>query len=121
MANASSAIAALSDPTRRTVFESLADGPRSVVDIARDLPVSRPAVSQHLRVLKDAGLVFDTRRGTRRLYQVDPAGVESLLRYFDQFWNRALAAFKAAADRDPEPHAQSTTPEPDPKSSKENQ
>ena len=102
MANALAAVATLSDPTRRAVLERLADGPLSVVEIARDLPVSRPAVSQHLRVLKDAGLVFDTRRGTRRLYQVDPAGVDEVRRYFDQFWNRALAAFKTAAERNEE-------------------
>ena len=89
----------MSDPTRRRVFEGLADGPRSVAAIARDLPVSRPAVSQHLRVLKDAGLVFDTKQGTRRLYQIDPEGVDNIRKYFDQFWNRALAAFKEAADR----------------------
>ncbi len=99
MANASAAIDAISDPTRRRVFEGLADGPRSVADIARDLPVSRPAVSQHLRVLKDAGLVFDTKQGTRRLYQIDPEGIANIRAYFDQFWNRALAAFKDAADR----------------------
>lgn len=99
MANISTAIEAMSDPTRRRVFERLADGPRSVADIARNLPVSRPAVSQHLRVLKDAGLVFDTRDGTRRLYQIDPAAVDDIRQYFDQFWNRALAAFKKAAER----------------------
>src|SRR5262245_33779043 len=100
MTNASvDALTALSDPTRRVVFERLVDGPRSVADIARDLPVSRPAVSQHLRVLKDAGLVFDTRQGTRRLYQIDPEGIANIRAYFDQFWNRALAAFKDAADR----------------------
>ena len=74
MTNASTAFAALSDPTRRVVFERLVDGPLSVAEIARDLPVSRPAVSQHLRVLKDAGLVFAKPRGTRQLYQVDPNG-----------------------------------------------
>src|SRR5215510_8862465 len=99
MANVSSAIAAMSDPTRRLVLERLADGPRSVVDIARDLPVSRPAVSQHLRVLKDAGLVFDTKQGTRRLYQIDPEGIDNIRKYFDQFWHRALVAFKVAAER----------------------
>jgi DNA-binding transcriptional ArsR family regulator len=99
IANASAALAVLSDPTRRAVFERLADGPRSVAELAEGLPVSRPAVSQHLRALKDAGLVFDTPRGTRRLYQVNPAGLEALRHYFDQFWNRALVAFKDAADR----------------------
>lgn len=99
MANASMVIAALSDPTRRAVFERLAGGPRSVADIASGLPVSRPAVSQHLKVLKKAGLVFDTRDGTRRRYQIDPAGVEVAWRYFDRFWSRALEAFKKAAER----------------------
>lgn len=93
------AIAALNDPTRRVVFERLADGPRSVADIARTLPVSRPAVSQHLRVLKDAGLVFDTKQGTRRLYQIDPEGIDNIRKYFDRFWNRALEAFKETAER----------------------
>jgi DNA-binding transcriptional ArsR family regulator len=99
MANASAAITALSDPTRRAVFERLVDGPRSVADISRGLPVSRPAVSQHLRVLKDAGLVFATPQGTRQLYQVDPGGIEEVRRYFDRFWSRALAAFKETAER----------------------
>jgi len=98
MANIATAIGAMSDPTRRAVFERLAQGPRSVADIARALPVSRPAVSQHLRVLKDAGLVFDTPHGTRRLYQIDPEGLDNIRRYFDQFWAHALAAFKTAAE-----------------------
>src|SRR5262245_7024784 len=103
MTNASvDAITALSDPTRRVVFERLVDGPRSVADIARTLPVSRPAVSQHLRVLKDAGLVFDTKQGTRRLYQIDPEGIDNIRKYFDQFWHRALVAFKRAAERSKE-------------------
>ena len=102
MTNASVALSALSDATRRAVFEGLIDGPRSVGEIAGTLPVSRPAVSQHLRVLKDAGLVFATVRGTRRLYQVDPAGIDQMRHYFDQFWNRALAAFKQAAEHDEE-------------------
>ena len=91
-------IAALADPTRRAVFESLRDGARPVGEIARDLPVSRPAVSQHLRVLKDAGLVTERRDGTRRLYRVDQNGVAAIRDYFDQFWTDALAAFKAAAE-----------------------
>ena len=90
--------AALADPTRRAVFERLRQGPRPVGDIARDLPVSRPAVSQHLRVLKDAGLVTERRDGTRRLYRIDPDGVAAIRDYFDDFWNEALAAFKAAAE-----------------------
>jgi DNA-binding transcriptional ArsR family regulator len=93
---------ALSDPTRRAVFERLADGPRSVADLARGLPVSRPAVSQHLRVLKTAGLVFARPQGTRQLYQVDPRGLDEVRRYFDQFWGRALAAFKETAERQQE-------------------
>ena len=94
-------IAALGDDTRRAIFERLARGPCSVGELADELPVSRPAVSQHLRVLKDAGLVFDRPDGTRRLYQLDPDGVGALRAYLDQFWNQALAAFKAAAERDP--------------------
>jgi DNA-binding transcriptional ArsR family regulator len=90
--------AALADPTRRAVFERLREGPRPVGDIARDLPVSRPAVSQHLRVLKDAGLVTERRDGTRRLYRIDPDGLAAIRDYFDDFWNEALAAFKAAAE-----------------------
>src|SRR5438093_11083619 len=93
---------ALGDPTRRAIFERLAQGPRSVGELAKELPVTRPAVSQHLRVLKDAGLVFDRPAGTRRLYQLDPDGVGALRAYLDRFWNQALAAFKAAAERDPE-------------------
>jgi DNA-binding transcriptional ArsR family regulator len=90
--------AALADPTRRAVFERLREGPRPVGEIARDLPVSRPAVSQHLRVLKDAGLVTERRDGTRRLYRIDPDGLAAIRDYFDDFWNEALAAFKAAAE-----------------------
>jgi DNA-binding transcriptional ArsR family regulator len=91
---------ALGDPTRRAIFERLGDdGPLAVVDIARDLPVSRPAVSQHLKVLKDAGLVVDTQAGNRRLYRVDPRGVESLRGYFDRYWSDALASFKEVAER----------------------
>jgi DNA-binding transcriptional ArsR family regulator len=90
--------AALADPTRRAVFERLREGPRPVGDIARDLPVSRPAVSQHLRVLKDAGLVTERRDGTRRLYRIDPDGLAAIRDYFDDFWNEALAAFKVAAE-----------------------
>ena len=93
---------ALGDGTRRAIFERLANGPRSVGELADELPVSRPAVSQHLRVLKDAGLVFDRPLGTRRLYQLDPDGVGALRAYVDQFWNQALAAFKTAAEHDEE-------------------
>src|SRR5438034_6911840 len=89
---------ALGAPTRRAIFERLAAGPLAVGELANGLPVSRPAVSQHLKVLKDAGLVTDRRSGTRRLYQLDPDGVGALRAYFDGFWNQALAAFKAAVE-----------------------
>ena len=93
---------ALGDATRREIFERLARGPRSVGELAEELPVSRPAVSQHLKVLKDAGLVFDRPEGTRRLYQLNPDGVGAMRAYVDQFWNQALAAFKTAAEHDEE-------------------
>jgi DNA-binding transcriptional ArsR family regulator len=95
-------IGVLGDPTRRAIFERLAGGPCSVGELAEELPVTRPAVSQHLRVLKDAGLVFDRPDGTRRLYQLDPEGVGALRAYVDQFWTQALAAFKTAAEQEPE-------------------
>jgi DNA-binding transcriptional ArsR family regulator len=90
---------ALGDPTRRAIFERLAEGPSPVGELAKDLPVSRPAVSQHLKVLKEAGLVTDRQEGNRRLYQLDPAGIGALRAYLDQFWNQALAAFKEAAEQ----------------------
>ena len=90
---------ALGDPTRRAVFESLRDGPRSVGDIASRLPVSRPAVSKHLRVLKEAGLVTDEAVGTKRLYRVGVEGTEVLRAYVDSFWDGPLAAFAAAAKK----------------------
>jgi DNA-binding transcriptional ArsR family regulator len=90
---------ALGDPTRREIFERLASRPSAVGELAKDLPVSRPAVSQHLKVLKDAGLVIDRREGNRRIYQVNPDGIGALRAYLDQFWNRALAAFKVAAEQ----------------------
>jgi len=89
---------ALGDRTRRQVFELLQQGPRSVGDLAADLPVSRPAVSQHLRVLEEAGLVTHRRQGTRNLYELDSAGVRALRDWVDGFWNEALARFKAAAE-----------------------
>jgi DNA-binding transcriptional ArsR family regulator len=92
------AIQALGDPTRRTVFERLREGPRSVGDLAGGLPVSRPAVSQHLRVLKEAGLVRERREGTRNFYSVDGDGLAELREYFEGFWDEALTAFKAAAE-----------------------
>ena len=90
---------ALGDPTRRSIFERLAEHPRAVGELAAELPISRPAVSQHLKVLKDAGLVIDRAAGTRRIYQLDPDGVGALREYLDQFWNRSLAAFKAAVEQ----------------------
>ena len=92
------ALTALSDPTRRLVFERILAAPRPVAAIAEGLPVSRPAVSQHLRVLKDVGLVHQSRDGTRRLYQVDPAGLAVLRTYLDQFWERSLTAFRQATE-----------------------
>jgi DNA-binding transcriptional ArsR family regulator len=89
---------ALADPTRRAIFERLAERPSAVGELAGELPVSRPAVSQHLKVLKDAGLVVDRPAGTRRIYQLDPQGVDALRGYLDQFWSQALRAFKAAAE-----------------------
>jgi DNA-binding transcriptional ArsR family regulator len=94
------AINALGDPTRRAILERLAGGPSSVGEIARGLPVSRPAVSQHLRVLKDARLVTERREGTRRVYRVDPNGLAELRAYFDNFWTHALADFKATAEQE---------------------
>ena len=93
------ALQALADPTRRRVFERLRSGPKPVGAIARGLPVSRPAVSQHLRVLKEAGLVTDRPEGTRRVYDIDPNGLGALRKWLDQFWDRTLAAFQAEADR----------------------
>jgi len=92
------AIQALADPTRRTVFETLRGGPRSVGELAAGLPVSRPAVSQHLRVLKRAGLVRDRRAGTRTFYSVDAGGLAELREYVEGFWDEALAAFREAAE-----------------------
>lgn len=92
-------LSALADPTRRAVFERLFERPRSVGELAEGLPISRPAVSQHLKVLKEAGLVSDTAIGTRRVYQVNPNGLAALRAYLEGFWNRALQAFKATAER----------------------
>lgn len=89
---------ALGDPTRRAVLEALRGGPRAVGEIAATLPVSRPAVSQHLRVLESSGLVRAERAGTRRLYRIDPAGLDGLRAYLDSFWDGALASFRAAAE-----------------------
>jgi len=92
--------AALADGTRRAIFKRLADGPMAVGDLARHLPVSRPAVSQHLSVLKRAGLVSDHAAGTRRLYHVNPSGIEALRSELDVFWGKALDAYKLLADEE---------------------
>jgi DNA-binding transcriptional ArsR family regulator len=90
---------ALGDPTRRAIFERLADRPRAVGELARELPVSRPAVSQHLKVLKDAGLVVDRRAGNRRIYQLNPDGLGALRADLDRYWNKSLAAYKAVVEQ----------------------
>jgi DNA-binding transcriptional ArsR family regulator len=90
---------ALGDPTRRVIFERLVDRPRAVGELASELPVSRPAVSQHLKVLKDAGLVIDHPAGRRRVYQLDPSGIGSLRADLDRFWKSALAAYKTAVEQ----------------------
>ena len=89
---------ALGDPTRRAIFEHLADRPRAVGELARELPISRPAVSQHLKVLKAARLVVDQPVGTRRIYQLDPDGLGALRAYLDHFWDQALAGYKTAVE-----------------------
>jgi DNA-binding transcriptional ArsR family regulator len=91
-------LAALGDATRRRVFERLKSGPRSVGEIARGMPVSRPAVSQHLKALKEAGLVADKPEGTRRVYFIDPQGLGTLRKWLDQFWDEALAEFAAEVE-----------------------
>ena len=93
---------ALGDPTRRAIFERLADRPRAVGELASELPVSRPAVSQHLKVLKGAGLVVDRRAGNRRIYQLDPVGVGALRDQLEQFWTKALTTYKALVEEDVE-------------------
>jgi DNA-binding transcriptional ArsR family regulator len=92
------ALEALGDPTRREIFERLSRSPLAVGELAGGLPISRPAVSQHLKVLKEAGLVFNRPAGTRRVYQVDPRAVEALREYFDAFWGQALQNFQRAAE-----------------------
>ena len=99
MTNANSAFAALSDPTRREVLQRLQAGGRSVGEIARDMPVSRPAVSQHLKVLKEAGLVIDRAEGTRRVYHIDPKGLGAVRAWLDQFWDVALQSYAAEVAR----------------------
>jgi DNA-binding transcriptional ArsR family regulator len=94
------ALARLADPTRRAIFERLAAKPRSVGELAQGLPVTRPAVSQHLKVLKEAGLVTDAAQGTRRVYRIDPHGLGEIRKWFDQFWDRQLDAFAEEVERD---------------------
>src|ERR687892_1994491 len=89
---------ALGDPTRRAIFEQLAEHPRAVVELARVLPVSRPAISQHLRVLKEARLVTDRPEGTRRIYRLDPNGIGALRTDLERYWDRALAVYKAIVE-----------------------
>ena len=98
MTNAALALSALGDPTRREIFERLNQGPAAVGELAAAMPVSRPAVSQHLKVLKEAGLVSETPEGTRRIYRIDPRGIGAMRAWLDQFWSEALAAFQAYAD-----------------------
>jgi DNA-binding transcriptional ArsR family regulator len=93
------ALTALADPTRRSLFERLRAGPASVGDLAAELPVSRPAVSQHLKALKIAGLVTDKPDGARRVYYIDPDGLGELRRWLDQFWDDALEAFKKEVEK----------------------
>lgn len=102
MANASACFAALGDPTRRLIFERLARRPTAVGKLASGLTVTRPAVSQHLKVLKDAGLVIDQVEGTRHVYRIDPKGVQAMRDYLDRFWDKALAAFKVVAEKESE-------------------
>jgi DNA-binding transcriptional ArsR family regulator len=103
------ALRALGDPTRREIFERLTRSPLAVGQLAQELPVSRPAVSQHLKVLKEAGLVFDRPVGTRRVYQVDPEAVAALREYFDAFWGQALTSFQRAAEASHDDHHQKET------------
>lgn len=97
--NRADAWTALGDPSRKAVFELLVDRPRAVVDLARELPISRPAVSQHLRVLQDAGLVVNDPAGTRRIYRVNPDGLAALRADLERFWGRTLAALGAAVEQ----------------------
>ncbi|HEX2903173.1 MAG TPA: metalloregulator ArsR/SmtB family transcription factor [Jatrophihabitans sp.] len=97
MTNASALLDALAEPTRRVIVERLSTGPAAVTELARDLPISRSAVSQHLQVLKAAGLVSDRAEGTKRVYRVNPEALAIIRAYFDSFWQRSLAAFEQAA------------------------
>lgn len=99
MTNHEAVLVALADPTRRAIFERLARSPSAVGDLAREFPVSRPAVSQHLKVLKSAGLVTGHPVGTRHVYSVNPAGLAAIRAYFEQFWQQSLARFSAVASQ----------------------
>ena len=99
-ATAAIALAALGDPTRRDIFERLCRGPSAVTRLSEELPISRPAVSQHLKVLKDAELVMDVVEGTRRIYQIDPRGIAAMRQWLDGLWSESLDAFAAFADAD---------------------
>jgi DNA-binding transcriptional ArsR family regulator len=99
MTYGATALAALADPTRREIFERIAERPQAVGALARELPVSRPAVSQHLKVLKGAGLVTDRPVGNQRVYALDPAGIAALRAYFEPFWTRALSSFQAVVEQ----------------------
>ena len=107
---ATESLAALGDPTRRTIFERVAARPSAVGDLARGLPVSRPAVSQHLKVLKEAGLVTETPEGTRRIYRLDPRGIAVMRDWLDQYWSTALGAFAAFADEQTEAETKEEKP-----------
>jgi DNA-binding transcriptional ArsR family regulator len=102
MTNATAMLTALGDPSRQAILERLTDGPLAVGQLAEVLPISRPAVSQHLKVLKDVGLVTDRQEGTRRLYSVDPDGLALLRAHLDSFWERSLAAFQQHTNQDRE-------------------
>ena len=102
MAYREAALLALGDPTRLAIVERLTNGPSAVVDLANELPVSRPAVSQHLRVLKEAGLVIDQAVGNRRIYRVDPDGLAGVRDQLERFWTKALAAYKATVEQESE-------------------
>jgi DNA-binding transcriptional ArsR family regulator len=106
------ALVALADPTRRRIFELVAEQPSPVGELADRLPVTRPAVSQHLKVLRTAGLVLEERVGTRHIYRLDPSGLEATRAYFDRFWQRSLAAFKARIEQAIDSDSSSTEEEP---------
>ena len=113
-ARSEAVIQAFADPTRRAIVTMLCERPASVTMLADALPVSRPAVSQHLKVLRDVGLVADRAEGTRRIYSVQPEALEAVRAYFDDFWQRSLMAFRLAAEATSEP-----SPAPDPNETKE--